>query len=89
MDTHLFAYISNENQSQNIRWARISPDTSNTGGIYLLLYQELSKGSLFDYWFENIDAAKMWANKHYGITKEDWRTRESLEQEGIQIIDEM
>jgi hypothetical protein len=88
MEIHIFAYISKEHQNNNICWARLSPDNSNTGGIFLLLYQELSKSSLFDYWFEDMDKAQAWANKYLGIKVEDWRTRESLEQEGFRIIDE-
>jgi hypothetical protein len=49
MEPQKFAYIPEENQKNNICWARISTDETDTGGVFLLLYQELSKSSLFDY----------------------------------------
>jgi hypothetical protein len=89
MDEQIFAYIQKEYQRQNIRWFRISPDSLKTGGIFVLLYQDLSNASLYDYWFENLEIAKKWAKKYYDVKEGDWRTRESLEQDGIVIVDEM
>ena len=83
-----FAFIAKAYQQQNIQWIRLSPDDENTGGLFLLLYSDLSKGSLYDYWFENIFSAKEWAKKYYGIQEIDWKNRESLEMDGIAIIDE-
>jgi hypothetical protein len=88
METQKFAYISEEYQKNNICWARISPDNTDTLGVYLLLYQEISKSSLFDYWFENLDVAQAWAKKYLGIMDGNWRTKESIEQDGFRIIDE-
>lgn len=89
MDSQKFAYIPDEYQTQDIHWARLSPDPNQTGGVYILLYKDLSISSLYDYWFENIAVAQQWAEKFYAIKERDWRTRESLENEGIQIVDEM
>lgn len=88
METQKFAFIPEEYQSQDIRWLRISPNTDKTGGVFILLYHDLSKSSLYDYWFENINIAQQWAEESYGIKEQDWRTRESLENDGMQIIDE-
>lgn len=88
MDIQKFAHISDEYQKQNIRWARISPDAQGTGGVYILLCQELSQRSLFDYWFENVDVAQRWAYQYYGIKEGDWRSKEDLERDGVQIIEE-
>jgi hypothetical protein len=88
MDIQQFAYIQKEYQRQNIRWLRISPDASKTGGTFILLYQDLSNTSLYDYWFESLEIAQKWAKKYYGVEESDWKSRESLEQDGIDIIDE-
>jgi hypothetical protein len=83
-----FASVPKEYQKQNIHWLRLSPDNESTGGVYLLLYTELSENSLYDYWFENLETAKIWGEKYFGVHKNDWRMREELLKEGIIVIDE-
>lgn len=89
MDINIFAYIPEEYQRQNIQWAIISPDSLKTGGIFLFLCQGLTGSCLYDFWFENLEIAKEWATENYGIKVENWRTKESLDQDGIHIFDEM
>ena len=88
MDIQIFAKTPTNPNNQLFHWVRISPDSQGTGGVFVLLNDDLSQKSLFDYWFENIDIAKKWANRNFGISNDDWKTKEDLQQEGFEVIDE-
>ncbi len=89
MDTPKFAHVATEYQAQGIQWLRLSPGSAQEEGVFILLYKELSKPCLYDYWFENLEIAKKWAEKYYGVNADDWTTADDLIKRGIQIIDEI
>lgn len=84
-----FAYVAQEHQKQGIQWLRLSPESLIEDGVYILLYDDLSKPALYDWWFENLSAAMDWAKNIYGVDTIDWQTAETLKRRGIQIIDEL
>jgi len=83
-----FAHIAPKYQAQEIQWLRFSPASAAKDGVFILLYQELAKSSLFDYWFENDKLAHEWAQEFYGVAPDVWETADELAKRGIQIIDE-
>ena len=83
-----FAHIAPKYQAQGIQWLRFSPASSEKDGVFILLYKELDKSSLYDYWFENYKLADKWAEEVYGIKSNDWESEDDLTRRGIQIIDE-
>jgi hypothetical protein len=83
-----FAHIAANYQIQGIQWLRLSPSLPNENSVSILLYKELSKPCLYDYWFENLDVAIEWAENSYGVKTGDWILADRLIERGILIIDE-
>ena len=75
MESPQFAEIGPEYQKQNLQWAEILPDLLDTNGYFIYLYTDLTKPNKYDYWFDTIEAAYEWAEKYYGIKREDWRIK--------------
>ena len=83
-----FANIPDKYQNQGIKWLRLSPGTTKQDGIYILLYDDISKTSLYDVWFQNTEIAEIWVEEQYGIKLNDWKTSAELGHMGIKTIDE-
>ena len=83
-----FAYIKPEFQSQGIKWLGIEDMTKSGGGVFLFLYEDITKPCKYDDWFITLEEALKHAQEYYGVIEDDWETAEELKARGIDITNE-
>lgn len=87
MDTTKYALVPKEYQDNDAHWLKIQKASiGRDQGYFVYLYPEdPSKPYKYDQWFENLEIALEYGYEVYGIKEEDWKTKETLEQEGIEM----
>lgn len=72
----------------NIRWLRVTDERLEGKGVTVDLYQELSEGHIYDWWFETLEIAEEFVEENYGVIQEDWLSADDLLKKGLEIPDD-
>jgi hypothetical protein len=81
-ESELFAEVPKAYQKQNIQWLAIWKE--DKGGIFVFQFEDLTKPSLYDDWFQTVEEALECCKDRYNIQRNDWMTREELHKRGIE-----